>query len=78
MTVTLSPDDDMVDDMVNDVDDDVDDDLVDDLDNDDLVDDRHPDFLLLGVVSLLGRASGGRVLSSLRASTLRLIVYCVL
>ena len=36
---------------------------------DDDFDDIHPDFLLLGVVSLLGRASGGRVLSSLKAST---------
>ena len=38
-----------------------------DNDNDDC--NIYPDFLLLGVVSLLGRASGGLVLSSLRAST---------
>ena len=33
------------------------------------LEDNHPDFLLLGVVSLLGSANGGRVLSSLKAST---------
>ena len=41
----------------------------DDNDNDNADCNIYPDFLLLGVVSLLGRASGGLVLSSLRAST---------
>ena len=46
----------------------------DDNDNDNADYNIYPDDLLLGVVSLLGRASGGLVLSSLRASTFDRII----